>query len=264
MANMTVPVSVIIPTHNSASTIERALNSVFVQTTTPMEIIVVDDASTDSTCEIVTQVSRSAGRSVVLHKLEVNLGPSYTRNTGWGLATADFVAFLDSDDSWHPKKLEIQSNVMLAHPTCEISGHLTGDPLDNQITAQPTTRSFGLTDFLWRNRVSTPTIMVKRTIPERFDIARWYAEDYDLWLRIISRTRTLSRIELPLTKLYKADYGDSGLSSHLVPMFLGEVSAVRRLKLQREISLVAMMVFTLWMTAKFVVRVAKTSARRMT
>ena len=262
VAIMTVPVSVVIPTHNSESTIERALLSVFAQTSAPLEIIVVDDASTDRTCEIVQQLAQTRSRSLRLHVLDENLGPSFTRNTGWDLASGAFVAFLDSDDTWHPMKLEIQARWMVDHPNHDVCGHLTGDPVAIDPTPAPTTDSFDLVQFLWRNRVSTPTIMIKRSVPERFDVSRWYAEDYDLWLRILCRVEAFPRIELPLTHLHKAQYGASGLSGHLFKMYRGEISNVISLKDRRQITSFQLIFFMKWMTAKFVVRLIRTVLRR--
>lgn len=262
MADIKVPVSVVIPTHNSESTIERALESVFAQSAQPFEVIVVDDASSDGTYEMVNQIAQRVDIPLRLHSLSENLGPSFTRNVGWDLASSDYVAFLDSDDSWHPQKLEVQFQWMAEHPEHEMSGHLTGRPAEVDPKISPTVRSFGLVDLLWRNRVSTPTVMVKRSVIERFDTSRWYAEDYELWMRIVSRIKTLPRIELPLALLHKADYGDSGLSANLSKMFLGELSALVALRHRGFVSILQLSFFASWMTMKFIVRVTRSWARR--
>lgn len=259
---MATSVSVVIPTHNSESTIERALFSVFAQTCPPLEILVIDDASTDRTCEIVQRFAATRSGSVQLHVLDKNLGPSFTRNTGWDLATGTFVAFLDSDDTWHPMKLEIQSRWMVEHPNHEVCGHLTGDPIVIDPTPNPITKSFDLVQFLWRNRVSTPTVMIKRSLPERFDVSRWYAEDYDLWLRILTRVDEFPRIELPLTHLHKAQYGASGLSGQLFKMYCGEITSVVALRKHSQVTFLQLVFFMKWMTVKFVVRLMRTGLRR--
>ncbi len=95
-------VSVIIPTHNRASTIERALQSVFNQTFKAIEIIVVDDASTDNSSEVLEKYADS----IRYVKLATNSGGALARNHGAKLATGEFIAFLDSDDEWLPDCLE--------------------------------------------------------------------------------------------------------------------------------------------------------------
>ncbi len=101
-------VSVIIPAYNSASTIIRALQSVVAQTLAPLEIIVVDDASTDTTRDLVTTFASSSSFPVRVLTQTTNSGPSAARNAGWDTAVGDYIAFLDADDQWHPRKIELQ------------------------------------------------------------------------------------------------------------------------------------------------------------
>jgi glycosyltransferase involved in cell wall biosynthesis len=262
VANMSLPVSVIIPTHNSEKTVIRALESVRCQTESPAEVIVVDDCSTDSTVSIVRIFADQHKENIQIIQLDANLGPSATRNTGWNEATAEFVAFLDSDDSWHPDKLKIQATWMLNNPDHPITGHLTGSLEVAKSEIELPFRTFSLSDFLIRNRISTPTVMVRRSIPERFNSEMWYAEDYDLWLQILARCKTITRLEMALTQLHKADYGQAGLSSHLYPMFRGEISAVRRLRDSKHISPMTALSAQVWMTLKYVRRKVMTKVRR--
>lgn len=262
MADLIVPVSVVIPTHNSAATIERAIRSVLVQTASPSEIVIVDDSSTDNTTAIISRLSQLTEIPVRVHRLSTNRGPSVARNIGWDVSSGDYVAFLDSDDSWHPQKLEIQTRWMLEHPDFEISGHLTGPPSQDSTFHTIDSREFSLHQFLWRNRISTPTVMVRRTATERFDVNRWHAEDYDLWIRLLCRVNQIPRIELPLAHLHKADYGESGLSSELSKMFLGELSALVSLNRRGELSPLSLVFFGFWMSGKFAVRVARSLGKR--
>ena len=100
-ANGRVPVSVIIPAFNRAELVRRAVDSVLAQRTTPDEIIVVDECSTDATPE----VAGSLGARVIRH--EQNRGAAAARNTGLAEARNDWVALLDSDDEWLPNLLEV-------------------------------------------------------------------------------------------------------------------------------------------------------------
>lgn len=98
-------ISVIVPTYNRAKTICYCLDSVLAQTFKPLEIIVVDDCSTDETVAIVNSYSKLAVRCIVLKK---NSGAQAARNCGIREARGDWIAFQDSDDKWLPDKLEKQ------------------------------------------------------------------------------------------------------------------------------------------------------------
>ncbi|MFC7076751.1 glycosyltransferase family 2 protein [Haloarcula halophila] len=99
-----VTVSVVIPTYNRASVLPRAIDSALSQTVSEIEVIVVDDASTDDTEALVDEY----GSAVTYLSHSENRGGSAARNTGIEAATGEYVAFLDSDDEWHPEKIERQ------------------------------------------------------------------------------------------------------------------------------------------------------------
>jgi len=105
---MTEPylVSVILPTFNRAHFLERAIESVLRQTHSDLELIVVDDGSTDSTREVVTQFCSRDSR--VRYVFQDNQGVSIARNHGLRLVSGKYIALLDSDDAWKPWKLEVQ------------------------------------------------------------------------------------------------------------------------------------------------------------
>jgi glycosyltransferase involved in cell wall biosynthesis len=103
-------VSVIIPAYNASATIERTLRSVMAQTYAHLEIIVVDDGSNDHTAAIVERVGREDSRIILLR--QPNEGVAIARNLGIAHAYGEFVAPLDADDIWHPRKLEKQISVM--------------------------------------------------------------------------------------------------------------------------------------------------------
>jgi glycosyltransferase involved in cell wall biosynthesis len=104
-------VSVVIPVYNGAATIGRALESIFAQTFTDNEIIVVDDGSTDRTRAILEQYGDRV-RLVV----QPNCGPAAARNNGARHSSGEYLAFLDADDVWMPRKLELTVAAMLADP----------------------------------------------------------------------------------------------------------------------------------------------------
>jgi glycosyltransferase involved in cell wall biosynthesis len=109
-------VSCIVPAHNAAAHLRMALDSILDQTHRPLEIVVVDDGSTDDTAAI----AASYGEPVrVVH--QVDAGPAATRNLGIRSARAELVAFLDPDDLWHPEKLARQVARFRARPELDCS-----------------------------------------------------------------------------------------------------------------------------------------------
>ena len=104
-------VSIITPMYNSENFIDSTIQSVQSQTYQNWEMIIVDDASTDRSIEIVKKIMSNEPR-LQLKQLADNLGPAHTRNNGIKLAKGRFLAFLDSDDLWHEEKLYKQLNFM--------------------------------------------------------------------------------------------------------------------------------------------------------
>jgi glycosyltransferase involved in cell wall biosynthesis len=104
-------VSVIIPAYNASKFIQETLNAVIQQTHRDLEIIVVDDGSTDDTARIVKGVQKEDSR-VTLYR-QANQGASVARNLGIEKSKGDFIAFLDADDLWHPTKIEKQHDLLL-------------------------------------------------------------------------------------------------------------------------------------------------------
>jgi glycosyltransferase involved in cell wall biosynthesis len=96
-------VSCIVPVFNGERYLAEAVDSILAQTHRPIELIVVDDGSTDGSAAVASRY----GDRVRLAR-QANAGPAAARNRGLDLATGDFVAFLDSDDLWHPDKLRLQ------------------------------------------------------------------------------------------------------------------------------------------------------------
>ncbi len=115
---MTPLVSIVIPTFNRTDTISRAVESCLDQTYKEFEVLIVDDASTDGFEE--THRSLFSDRRIRVIKHGRNQGVSASRNTGVQNARGDFVAFLDSDDSWHPTKLEKQVRYIQAHANARL------------------------------------------------------------------------------------------------------------------------------------------------
>ncbi|SPD73496.1 Glycosyltransferase, group 2 family protein [uncultured Desulfobacterium sp.] len=182
-----VDVSVIIPTFNRQRMLGRAISSVLDQTFTQYEVIVVDDGSRDGTKKLVTEF----GGRVRYMAHPANYGVSAARNTGIKNSNAPFIAFLDSDDYWLPKKLETQMEFFEKNPhavACQ-----TGETwIKNGRRVNPKKRHQKPSGdiFIPSLRlclVSPSAVMLKRTLLEEvglFDETLPACEDYDLWLRI--------------------------------------------------------------------------------
>lgn len=254
-------VSVIIPTYNSQSTIFRALSSVLSQTLQPIEIIVIDDGSVDNTISLVKEFSHQLRPDFLkLVKLDSNHGPAYARNVGWDMASGEFLAFLDADDAWHPRKLEIQFNYMVNHTELALTTHryvrLSEDD-DPPIIPQ----HWHVVPIAgWRLKVFScglwpPSVMIKREIPYRFNPSKHYLEDRLLWLQIVLNGHKVARLELPLAYMYKAPYGEAGLSSHLWEMEKGGLDTYTQLRKVGLISRLQEILLKGWSFLKYMRRV---------
>ena len=180
-------VSVVLTTYNHAQYLNDSLNSVLEQTYSPIEIIVVDDGSTDATWDVV------AGYPTVHYHYQDNRGLAAARNTGIGLARGDYLLFLDADDALLPDAVSIQVEEMQRHPEAAFvsGGHFTADevlrPL-REVSADVQANHYET--LLSRNYIGMhAAVMYRRSVLEAFcfDTGLTACEDYDLYLRIASR-----------------------------------------------------------------------------
>jgi glycosyltransferase involved in cell wall biosynthesis len=187
--NMPPLVSVIIPAFNSAQYMADAVESVFAQTYSEVECIVVDDGSTDRTNEILKELLKVHPGLKTARK--TNGGPSSARNMGLRESTGDFISFLDADDVLLPDKIERQVAFLDAHPDV---GLVYGDSLIASETLRPvqmyTTempRDLEPIDALcYRNWFGVMDPLVRRAVTDRigkFDEELAGAEDWDYWIR---------------------------------------------------------------------------------
>lgn len=186
-------VTVIMPVHNRERFVAEALDSLLAQTFEDFLVILVDDASTDGTAQILRGYS---DRRVRILLNPDRLGVAGARNRALAVTDTRYVAFLDSDDVALPRRLEIQMAFLRAHddvqlvasrvavideggsPTGTVWGHDAGDD------AIPSS-------MLFTNSLATSTIVVERNLlrEERFDASLNPGEDYDMWLRLLDRGR---------------------------------------------------------------------------
>ena len=226
-----LPVSVIIPCYRCAVTIERAVDSVLNQTQVPEEIILVDDFSDDGSATIsyLKNLKKKYQKfNIQILSLERNQGPGSARNEAWKIASQPYIAFLDADDSWYPNKLELQYSWMKSHPEVLLTAHssmqLSNDRHQKQFNHCKNFYQLNVIKFLFFNCIPTRSVMLKREIQYRFSPGKRYAEDYLLWLSIALDRHPIYFLGLPLSYSYKNEFGDSGLSSHMWQMEMGELN----------------------------------------
>lgn len=264
-----VPVSVVVPCFRCADTIARALASVAAQTARPQAVILVDDASGDTTAATLQrlQASYPAGWVTVI-TLPVNQGAATARNAGWGAATTRHVAFLDADDSWHPDKLALQHAFMQSHPDVVVTGHRFvqahhGQPHYPPLLASPLPHH-AITPWqvLLKNPFITPSLMLRTDAPLRFPAGQRYMEDHLLLMQLALRGVPMVRIDLPLACIHKDRYGQAGLSAHMGAMHEAELDNLQRLVRDGDLSATASWVLRWYVRLKFVRRQLLVALRR--
>ncbi|MGK7933967.1 MAG: glycosyltransferase family 2 protein [Microcystaceae cyanobacterium] len=249
-------VSVIIPCYCCASTIERALLSVIAQTLPIEEIIFVNDASTDNTEQVLDQlISTYYSYSIKKISSDINSGPGHARNVGWEAATSDYIAFLDSDDSWHPNKIEIQYTWMKEHPNVSFSGHpriaVSEKEKENlSIITVPNVKNITKQEALLFSLFPTSSLMLKRAIPLRFNPQKRYCEDSLLWRELILANHHAVILSHPLAYRFKAAYGEQGLSQKLWTMEINELDSYYQFWRSGYLNLLEWGIFSTWSLTK--------------
>ena len=233
---MDTSISVIIPTYNSKNTISECIYSVLNQSYLPSEIIVIDDCSKDETLEILCGIKKHSLVKIHTIRLLENGGPARARNIGLNAATGKWIAFLDSDDTWHPDKLNIQINVarqtgcqVVSTKFCfdfKFDSNLNNEVINNNSVINNVCY-VSFKRMLFSNKLITPTVLISSSFVQQFNENLRYGEDYELWLRLFRDGARCALINLPLVRLGKPAYGYSGLSANLIKMEMGELEALK-------------------------------------
>lgn len=184
-------VSVVIPTHNRSHLVGRAVASVLGQTCPDLELIVVDDASTDDTAGVI----RGFGDARIRYlRHDSNLGAPAARNTGISNAVGDYIALLDDDDQWYPRKLEEQVSKFTRVPETVgliYCGHeLRREDGGLLKTYLPEDRGDVRLRLLVGTTIGSPTPLIRRACFQAvglFDETLKSCQDWDMWKRISDR-----------------------------------------------------------------------------
>ncbi|MYA76735.1 MAG: glycosyltransferase [Gemmatimonadetes bacterium] len=192
METTILPVSVVIPTYNREDRLPSAIRSVLEQTAPPAEIIVVDDGSTDDTPALVRTFPG------VRYLRQENQGVSAARNHGIGAAKHEWIALLDSDDEWLPRKLERQWSALERDPRLRFC-HTDEIWIRKGRRVNPMKKHAKYGGHIFHHClplcvISPSSVLIHRDLFERFgmfDPELPVCEDYDLWLRICAREPVL-------------------------------------------------------------------------
>jgi teichuronic acid biosynthesis glycosyltransferase TuaG len=187
-------VSIIMPAYNAAATIAGSIESVLAQTHPRLELLVVDDGSTDGTQTLVERYVQGDARVRMLRQPS-NAGVAAARNAGIGAAVGDCIAFLDSDDRWHPRKLELQlAQMRRAGARISYSAYQRVDEDGRILSLVSPPASLTHADMLCSNFIGNLTGMYERSLGDN-EFLRIGHEDYVFWLQMVRRAGHAVRIE---------------------------------------------------------------------
>jgi glycosyltransferase involved in cell wall biosynthesis len=195
-------ISVVIPTYNRADMILRSLDSMKRQTYQNFEILIVDDASTDNTAEVIKEYNYDKIKYI---RLDRNVGQSCARNIAIREASGEYIGFLDSDDEWLPNKIEKQLELFNSSNVKQLAAVYCGTVEMDAIQNKRRVHNGGnIKGNIYKNLLSgfcpaSPTLfLVKKTVlleVEGFDEHLPTFVDYDLWLRIAKLGHTFDVVD---------------------------------------------------------------------
>ncbi len=180
-------ISILMNGYNCERFVEDAILSIYAQTDSDWEIIFVDNCSSDRTSDIVNKFDSR----LKYYKTKINIPLGAARNIGLKYCTGDFVAFLDTDDLWMPKKLEIQRKMFDLNNSLKMTytGAIFIDEKGSEIgkfTPKACTGNV-FPQQLKRYEINMQSVMIRNDIDILFDTTKKYAEDFDLFVRISSK-----------------------------------------------------------------------------
>lgn len=192
-------VSVVIPVYNAAAHLRETLDSILAQTYKNIEIVAVDDGSSDDSVAIL----QSYGDRVVIVQ-QPNSGPAAARNRGVAEAKGEWIAFLDADDLWQPDKLEKQllgmGDCNWAYTDSIFMGGINDGKRDSELSSKLSGNV--LDELVCCNFIGTSSVMIRRDVFLNiggFDQSLRSIQDWDLWMRIASK-HPITYINEPLVR----------------------------------------------------------------
>jgi glycosyltransferase involved in cell wall biosynthesis len=198
-------ITVLLPVYNGARTLDLAIGSILDQTIEDLELLIIDDCSTDGSAEVIRRWAAVDSRiTPVIH--ERNLGLAGTLNEGLERARTELVARMDQDDEALPDRLIVQSDFMESNPEIVVCGsfvfHMGAAPSFDRLVELPVAADEIRSALVRANCMYHPSVVMRRLpILELGGYRGEFknAEDYDLWLRVASRYQ-LANVPLPLLR----------------------------------------------------------------
>ena len=193
-------VSIVIPTYNRGHILNRAIESILNQSYKSIEVIIVDDCSSDNTAQLMERYKDDV--RVIYCKLKHNSGACYARNKGVDLSSGDYIGFLDSDDWFFPNKIEVQMK-MMNRTKCDlcISNYLRVDEYGKKTEKKiiPSKGNEIIWHLLYCNFITTGTLIGKKECFQniKFDENMPRYQDWDLAIRM-AKKYTFCFVQYPL------------------------------------------------------------------
>lgn len=194
-------VSIIMPSYNSANTLNRALNSIFKQNYKNWELIFVDDGSTDNTKRIIKEYN---SHKIKYFKNNQNKGQAFSRNYALKMATGKYIAFLDSDDEWHPNKLEHQINYMKSF-NLDFSYTNYIYVIKNISCLREMPEKISFKKLLNENIVGQSTVVYEKKKYEKYNFSTKFRMDYYFWLKISKKKKYIYGLKDNYCTIYSTD-----------------------------------------------------------
>lgn len=214
-------VSVILPVHNGERFLADAIASILAQQYTPLEILVVDDGSTDATARVVAEARAQAGETV-RYLPQAQRGPAAARNTGIARARGEVIGFLDHDDLWAPNSLQSQLACLISQPETEIAQGLIVQMQLVRCADGSNANTFEVSSEPYQF-ISLSSAIYRKRVFERvggLDERLWEAEDTDWFLR--AWEKNIPKLVLNQVVLYARRH-DSNLTGARGPRTLPRV-----------------------------------------
>jgi teichuronic acid biosynthesis glycosyltransferase TuaG len=262
------PISVIIPCYKAGSFLDRAVDSVLSQSLSPLEIILIDDASPDDgvTKSLIEELVRQIplvkpGINAISVYLNKNSGPGEARNAGWEKATQPWIAFLDADDVWDPQKLALQYQCLQLNPSIDLLAHKSqfvnmGPFLDSRKIELDSIllRKIDLKSMLVSNLFPARSVMLRRGISLRFP-SKKESEDYSLWLDVITSGYDVRLMDCVLAYTFRQEFSKGGYSGHLWDQEKRELHTIINLYKNNNINGSLLFLCITWSLSKYIRRI---------
>lgn len=251
-------ISIVIPLYNGEKMIERVLDSIRNQTRIDLvgEIVIVNDGSKDNSKEIVLQYAKKNKELPIRVIDKENGGVSSARNRGILEANCEWIALEDSDDIWHPQKLENQCAFINKYPSIKaIGGNRDGEYVKFGKKIEDGLYCMNCVEYLIKNWPHTSTLLIKKEVFNTvgmFDESMTHAEDGDLFMRIAYHYGVYYTYEsLENCGDGKASFGESGLSRDIKKMHMGVNKMLKHARQLKYINCVQYLLLVGYEKAKY-------------